>query len=288
MPPASLPWCRFTKRAFAVRHGTDGALQLTGYGAGASRGTAHGAQPHRTFREYNLHLDRDQPEAHRIWILKPLGGFNQIGIHMYSLGKSDVASDEATAAWLFRHTHARHMMHMHSACTCTPHSLCRRIPEGSWVLQEYAMNIMTYDGNKFDLRVWAAVTSLDPLRIYLLGTGIPKVPHAHALHMHMHSSYECCCRCCPRQISQWKYSKAPELVKEQCIHVLLPGTAECYTSSSPLVNVLNPYPRSTSDSAWPTHTKPSGKRQWQRAWESIEAQLVELMLLTREARSPRW
>ena len=174
------------------------------------------------------------------------------------------------------------------------------------------MNIMTYDGNKFDLRVWAAVTSLDPLRIYLLGTGIPKVPHAHALHMHMrctcaahvhahaharicthmrihmHSSYECCCRCCPRQISQWKYSKAPELVKEQCIHVLLPGTAECYTSSSPLVNVLNPYPRSTSDAAWPTHTKPSGKRQWQRAWESIEAQLVELMLLTREARSPRW
>ena len=190
MPPASLPWCRFTKRAFAVRHGTDGALQLTGYGAGASRGTAHGAQPHRTFREYNLHLDRDQPEAHRIWILKPLGGFNQIGIHMYSLGKSDVASDEATAAWLFRCIYARHMhtpcIYMHSACTFTPHSLCRRIPEGSWVLQEYAMNIMTYDGNKFDLRVWAAVTSLDPLRIYLLGTGIPKVPHAHA-HTHTHA-----------------------------------------------------------------------------------------------------
>ena len=186
-------------------------------------------------------------------------------------------------------------------------SACRRIPEGNWVLQEYAMNIMTYNGNKFDLRVWAAVTSLDPLRIYLLGTGIPKVSHAHALHMrctcaahalHMHthththyyshSSYECCYRPCPCQISQWKYSKAPEFVKEQCIHVLLPGTAECYTSRSPLVNVLNSYPRSTSDAAWPTHINPSGKRQWQRAWESIEAQLVELMLLTREARSPMW
>jgi hypothetical protein len=66
--------------------------------------------------------------------------------------------------------------------------------------------------------------------------------------------------------------------------VLLPGTSECYVSASPLVNVLNPYPRSTSDAAWPTHTKPGGRRQWQRAWESIEAQLVELMLLTREAR----
>lgn len=125
MPPASLRWCRFTKRAFAVRHDTDGALQLTGYGADAARGAAHGTQPHRTFREYNLHLDRDQPEAHRIWILKPLGGFNQIGIHMYSLGKSDVASDEATAAWLFRCICARHMhchmhchMHMHCTRTC--------------------------------------------------------------------------------------------------------------------------------------------------------------------------
>ena len=90
--------------------------------------------------------------------------------------------------------------------------------------------------------------------------------------------------CSPWQISQWKYSKAAEHVKEQCIHVLLPGTSECYVSASPLVNVLNPYPRSTSDAAWPTHTKPGGRRQWQRAWESIEAQLVELMLLTREAR----
>ena len=49
------------------------------------------------------------------------------------------------------------------------------------------------------------VTSLDPLRLYLLGTGIPKV-------------------------AQWKYSKEPERVKEQCIHVLLPGTTECFAS----------------------------------------------------------
>ena len=147
-----------------------------------------------------------------------------------------MATEEATSDWLLKH-----------------------VPDGTWVLQEYVMNPMTYQGNKFDLRVWAMVTSLDPLRMYLLGMGIPKV-------------------------SQWRYSKAPEHVKQQCIHVLLPGTSECYVSASPLVNVLNPYPRSTSDAAWPTHTKPGGRRQWQRAWESIEAQLVELMLLTREAR----
>ena len=47
------------------------------------------------------------------------------------------------------------------------------MPDGTWVLQEYVMNPMTYQGNKFDLRVWTMVTSLDPLRLYLLGTGIP-------------------------------------------------------------------------------------------------------------------
>ena len=107
--------------------------------------------PAKRFRKYNLELNEGRHEAHRIWILKPLGGFNQIGIHMYSLGKSDVASDEATAAWLFR-----------------------RVPEGSWVLQEYAMNIMTYDGNKFDLRVYVAVTSFDPLRAYVFEEGLAR------------------------------------------------------------------------------------------------------------------
>ena len=74
---------------------------------------------------------------------------------------------------------------------------------GTFVLQEYVMNPMTYQGNKFDLRVWAMVTSLDPLRIYLLGTGIPKVMHAHA-HAHAHySEAHCSCRrrYCPGHIS---------------------------------------------------------------------------------------
>ena len=51
------------------------------------------------------------------------------------------------------------------------------------------------------------------------------------------------------------------------------------------VNVLRPYPKSTSDAAWPTHTSPGGVEAWRRAWESIESQLVEMMLLTREVRT---
>eukprot|EP00965_Chrysotila_dentata_P218717 6190733-Pleurochrysis_carterae.AAC.2 len=53
--------------------------------------------------------------------------------------------------------------------------MTQRVPEGTWVLQEYIMNPMTYKGHKFDLRIWAVVTSLDPLRMHLLKTGIPKV-----------------------------------------------------------------------------------------------------------------
>ena len=63
------------------------------------------------------------------------------------------------------------------------------------------MDIMTYDGNKFDLRVWAAVTSLDPLRMYLLGTGIPKVciyTCMHPLGTYMHAAPRCVCLCIPK------------------------------------------------------------------------------------------
>ena len=180
--PDGKPWCRFTSRAFAVRR-EGSALQT----------------PARRFRQYNLELNRDtaRSEAHRIWILKPQFGFNQVGraraecsptltptptltltrrvcirmhtccapnqvgIHVYSYNARDMASEDATSDWLLKH-----------------------VPDGTWVLQEYVMNPMTYQGNKFDLRVWTMVTSLDPLRIYLLGTGIPKVYSSICMHPH--------------------------------------------------------------------------------------------------------
>ena len=218
--PGDTPWCRFTSRAFAVRR--EGAALQT---------------PARRFRQYNLELNRESAtkEAHRIWILKPQFGFNQVGIHMYSYNEADMATEEATSDWLLKH-----------------------VPDGTWVLQEYVMNPMTYQGNKFDLRVWAMVTSLDPLRIYLLGTGIPKV-------------------------SQWRYSKAPEFVKQQCIHVLLPGTTECFSSSAKQVNIIQPYPHTTNGKFWYHSMSPTGRDFWvKRAWRSLEWQLVELLLLARD------
>ena len=67
--PGDTPWCRFTSRAFAVRR--EGAALQT---------------PARRFRQYNLELNRESAtkEAHRIWILKPQFGFNQVGMHVHT------------------------------------------------------------------------------------------------------------------------------------------------------------------------------------------------------------
>jgi len=135
--------CQFTKRAFSVAKGR--------YEAAAD------------FRAFNLGSMADQQPAggagareggprHRIWISKPKGGFNAIGIHMHSLGEADLASDEATRQWLVQ-----------------------RIPAGEFVLQDYVMRPMLFKGHKFDLRLWTVLLSVDPLRLHLLGTGIPKV-----------------------------------------------------------------------------------------------------------------
>mmetsp|Transcript_32739 Transcript_32739/g.104931 ORF Transcript_32739/g.104931 Transcript_32739/m.104931 type:complete len:98 (+) Transcript_32739:1247-1540(+) len=55
--------------------------------------------------------------------------------------EQELSSEDATLAWL-----------------------TRRVPAGEYVMQDFEMNPMTFAGHKFDLRVWAVVLSLDPLR----------------------------------------------------------------------------------------------------------------------------
>jgi len=129
-PPANADaeHCGFTKRSFTVGKG-----QLESVAA--------------DFRSYNLNTMRHyRPSGggalrHRLWICKPRGGFNSVGIHMHSLPTEELSSEDATLAWL-----------------------TRRVPAGEYVMQDFEMNPMTFAGHKFDLRVWAVVLSLDPLR----------------------------------------------------------------------------------------------------------------------------
>jgi len=191
--------------------------------------------PISSWRKYNL-LQIQPDEAHRIWIMKMRKGFNQVGIHMFSFLREDMQSEEKATAWL-----------------------SRRVPDGEWVLQDYIMSPMTFQGHKFDLRIWAIVTSLDPLRLFLLGTGIPKV-------------------------STWRYSNDPKHTKNGCIHYLFPGTSECYFSKDPMAKILDPYPQLTTTKYWYDNIHPKGEVFWKgTAWASLERALCELMLLARQA-----
>ena len=70
-------------------------------------------------------------------------------------------------------------------------------------------------------------------------------------------------------MSQWRFSKAKEDVKEQCIHVLLPGTTECFMDRK--AQILRPYPTRTNNQLWYDSMDPKGEKFWTTvAWPSIE------------------
>ena len=217
--------CRFTARGFHVRRDNQThAIQMA----------------HRRFRDYNLASSPAERagQGHNVWILKPVGGFNQVGIHMFNfVNAGDGASEASTLAWLQKH-----------------------VPDGAWVLQEYVMDPLTFRGHKFDVRLWALVTSVEPLRVYVLRRGIPK-------------------------ISQMRYSAAPGTTKDQCMHILLPGTTECYRSKQ--AEVIWPYPNATDSEHFLAELGPVLGRKcdaacwWSTVWPSAEWRVVEVLLLAR-------
>jgi hypothetical protein len=78
-----------------------------------------------------------------------------------------------------------------------PEDLPAESEQGDFIVQEYIANPMLIDGFKTTLRVYVAVTSLDPLRIYLLEEGF------------VHMSTE-------------KYSTAPDKINNLRVHVTNP------------------------------------------------------------------
>lgn len=48
------------------------------------------------------------------------------------------------------------------------------IPKGNQIISRYVENPMLIDGYKFDLRIYVAITSINPLRIYMYDEGLAR------------------------------------------------------------------------------------------------------------------
>ena len=102
-----------------------------------------------------------------LWMLKPLNAAEGRGIRLIERPR---AGDQVPAATLY--------------------------PGGeTLVAQQYVANPLTFRGHKFDLRVWALLTSVTPLRVYLL-------PDAYV-----------------RVASTVKFDPGPQYINNRCMHV---------------------------------------------------------------------
>uniref|UniRef100_A0A7S3C5N6 Tubulin--tyrosine ligase-like protein 9 n=1 Tax=Haptolina ericina TaxID=156174 RepID=A0A7S3C5N6_9EUKA len=151
---------------------------------------------HQQFREWSLSI-RQENTFPQLWILKAQKSFNQVGISMLHIEEADVADDDSVLRWMNR-----------------------VVPDGTWTLQEYVMNPALFQDRKFDMRVWAVITSVDPLRIVLCRKFMPK-------------------------ISTKRYSPEVHTKSDSCMHFKMPMGPECNKAL-----LVHPYPAHTAMSAF--------------------------------------
>ncbi|KAJ8599336.1 hypothetical protein CTAYLR_005325 [Chrysophaeum taylorii] len=101
------------------------------------------------------------------WIVKPQKGtFLSQGMHLSQLAKADVNSEASLLDWISANV-------VEPSCRerYDPHKCDRRLV----TFQIYVHKPALFHGRKFDVRLWFAMTSVDPLRVFLLRHGYPKV-----------------------------------------------------------------------------------------------------------------
>ena len=168
--------------------------------------------PHAALRALSL-AQADYPQ---LWVLKTHDGFSQHEMKLVQVDAADASSDAALDGWLHATVPTKASMSCRDArLPCEKGRGKVSKSHRRWVLQTYVRRPALYRGRKFDLRVWAAITSLDPLRLVLLGHAFPKV-------------------------STVAYSPAPEHRRDACMHVRLPVGSGCEIS-----NLVWPYPVTT-------------------------------------------
>lgn len=121
-----------------------------------------------------------------------------------------------------------------------------RIPQ--WTIQTYLKEPLLFDGRKMDIRVWAVVASIDPLRIYMLPFGFPRVS--------------------PR-----KYNASS---MDPCQHTRLLQCGDVELSS---------HPHATTDPDFHKGIRLTSN-QWRGVWRDIETQLVQVVMQARTSVLP--
>ena len=175
--------CAFTKRAFNFQR-KGKKLDVEG-GINNFINYAHSLSTKKT------------QEWPQLWIFKPQESFLGEGIRLLKITEKDVETRKGISAWA-----------------------SKNFPNGKWTLQEYVRSPALYKGRKFDIRIWAVVTSIEPLSIHILHHGFPKV-------------------------STKQYSPDVGTMGDLCMHIKMPLGPDCVASE-----LVRPYPKSTRDRTW--------------------------------------
>lgn len=98
------------------------------------------------------------------WIVKPQNRYLSLGMHLATLDHADLETVDAIAAWARREVPPAEKKRKHH--TEQP---------GEFTMQQYVDSPGLVGQRKFDLRLWVLITSLEPLEVYLLDVGFPKI-----------------------------------------------------------------------------------------------------------------
>lgn len=101
------------------------------------------------------------------WIVKPQRNtYESRGMHLSKLAERDLESKHALHKWIERST-------MDPACGIKYDKI--RCDRRKMTFQFYVDRPLLANGRKFDLRLWLVITSLDPLRVFIMRHAYPKI-----------------------------------------------------------------------------------------------------------------
>ncbi|KAH8076464.1 hypothetical protein JL721_467 [Aureococcus anophagefferens] len=217
------------------------------------------------------------------WIVKPqsrlAAGLHQSrGMHLARLDHAaDLASDGAFLAWIARNM-KRGECDDGSVLDVPHRKYCAR---RKVVFQNFVEDVSEIFGRKYDVRVWALVTSVDPLRVHVLRHGLTKIASTTR-----------------RSVENGTFGAVKPL-EDDCAHIKLLMNPSCGVKSvAQFTAGMEPegYPKSTASRAF-TERATFGPRAYRGAastragneallasttWPRVEGLLTKVLLRSRD------